>query len=103
MAHIPLHHFNLKTATELEDLVAAVFEERTLCDECKFLDCWDEHHPYGDGTAVESLCECKVKNPLDCPGGTFLSEEILRNEEDFGPELSAAARAFLSPQKKNDR
>lgn len=37
------------------------------CDDCRFNHCWDEHHPYGMGTAAEHLCECRVDEAKNCP------------------------------------
>lgn len=37
------------------------------CDGCRFNHCWDEHHPYGMGTATERLCECRVDDAKNCP------------------------------------
>lgn len=37
------------------------------CDECEHYHCWDERHPYGDGTATERLCECRVPEDRQCP------------------------------------
>lgn len=46
---------------------AAVDNEYGDCDECTHFHCWEEHHPYGEGTAAERLCECRVPDAKDCP------------------------------------
>lgn len=45
----------------------AAGNEEGDCDECKYFNCWQEHHPYGSTTAAERLCECQVPNAKDCP------------------------------------
>ncbi len=49
----------------------ATFDAYTLCsagDGCPHLHRWDEHHPYGMGTAAATLCECVVPDVEACPG-----------------------------------
>lgn len=53
-------------------VVEQVFEDEACPHDCPHLKCWDEHHPYGMGTAVERLCECtlneaRASRPDDCP------------------------------------
>lgn len=37
------------------------------CDDCKYSECYTQHHPYGSTTAAETLCECRVEDYKDCP------------------------------------
>lgn len=37
------------------------------CDECKWYNCWSEHHPYGSTTAEERICVCQNNTVEDCP------------------------------------
>jgi len=36
------------------------------CGDCEFFEEWEEAHPYGDGSACETLCEC-TGNAQSCP------------------------------------
>jgi len=46
-------------------LDAEGFDETCHC--CKFYDAWQEPHPYGEGTAYESLAECSCTHDEQCP------------------------------------
>lgn len=37
------------------------------CRECVYKHCWEERHPWGMGTAAETLCECQVPRADECP------------------------------------
>lgn len=50
-----------------EEIWEETFEDGSLCQTCEHLKCWDEHHPYGDTTASERLCDCKAPEAKFCP------------------------------------
>jgi hypothetical protein len=56
----------------------AVDNEDGDCDACVHFHCWDEHHPYGMGTAAERLCECRAESDRDCPVVEAVAAEMER-------------------------
>jgi hypothetical protein len=65
-------------------IVAKVFGDRTACEDCPFFEQWVERHPYGMGTADETLSDCQLTHePTDCPG-------FAERYRDFSDELYAS-------------
>ena len=52
----------IKTIDELLDKIGINDD----CVGCRFLFEWQEHHPYGMGTATENMAECQAPNDSDC-------------------------------------
>ena len=68
--------------TRTTALTERLWEEATdnlhgQCDDCRFNECWEEHHPYGMGTAAERLCECRVPEARQCPAVEQLLSDAL--------------------------
>lgn len=45
----------------------AVLTARNCDYDCEYLHRWQEPHPYGAGTAYETLMECECENDACCP------------------------------------
>jgi hypothetical protein len=86
----------LKTQISRDEVIETAFMEEMCPAECPWLHRWEERHPYGEGYAAESLCECELRlaqhNPeldysLECPVFDSTKELIeARQREDLGAE-----------------
>lgn len=55
--------------SDLDTVFEQVYDDGIWCErDCRFLYTWSEHHPYGMGTAAETLSECRCPDARGCPG-----------------------------------
>lgn len=52
---------------EAPALLQLAWDDGASCPDCPKYHEWQEHHPYGMGTAAETLNECTADKVDDCP------------------------------------
>ena len=82
----------------VEILLHRAWEDGTLCGECQHYHKWEEHHPYGSTTAAETLSECRVDAPANCP---WVEHELKRRavQQEEGDMISTLDDAAFKDEK----
>lgn len=57
------------------------------CTNCSFYHEWEEHHPYGETTAAETLAECKCEVAAECPAYPYYLDYIIETATQLKENL----------------